>query len=58
MKFGPKGGRINEVSLYSDTEINICEQACENRAYLYTNFASFLNFNLMLLHTYLSYLRE
>ena len=36
----------------------ICDQAYENRAYLHTNLCHFLNFNQMLLHTYLSYLNE
>ena len=43
----------------SCTLLNNFGQAYENTAYLHANFASFLiNFNIMLLHTYLSYLNE
>ena len=37
---------------------NICDRACENRAYLHMNFAFFLNFDLMILDTYLCYHNE
>ena len=32
--------------------LDICDRACENRAYLHTYFASYFKFNLLLLYTY------
>ena len=33
--------------LYFYKRNNICDRACENRAYLHTKFDTFLNFNLL-----------